>query len=338
MLARLSDASVQVSVELTRWSLAEMQATGVATGLTALAGELGIFDDADDEMVAYVAEQREQVRQRVQLFGDLLPSVMDALQRTAIPAVAVKGAALIQGVWASAGTRPMADIDIVVPLAQRAQAAAALVGAGLRPIESTVYEDTFLAWGDGGIGRTDGESAAHNGRVEVHPGWVEFLHGYTVRGFAVESTPFDHEALTTHVLGHLASTVVRAEVRAVNVVDVWWCLRRPIDWHRVDVLMADTDPRLTAPAMWLIQKLMPDLMPAAAVHREMHRLPVAARRALSMIEPGEVLRDPSGRTPLRWRQAFTMSARERVAVVDQMLWPAGTRSVSTALRRLIGRR
>jgi hypothetical protein len=274
----------------------------------------------------------------VQQFSDLLPSVMDTSQAAAIPAVAVKGAALIQGVWASSGTRPMADIDIVVPQAQRAQASAALVGADLRPIESTTYEDTFLAWGDGGIGRTDGESAAHNGRVEVHPGWIEFLHGYTARGFAVERTQFDHEALTTHVLGHLSSTVVRAEVRAVNVVDVWWCSRRPIDWHRVELLMADTDPRLTAPAMWLIQQLMPDLVPAAAVDREMHRLPAAARRALGSIAPGEVLRDPSARTSFRWRQAFTMSARERIAVVDQMLWPAGVRSIGAARRRLLGRR
>jgi hypothetical protein len=264
--------------------------------------------------------------------------VMNALHAGAVPAVAVKGAALLQGVWGVDGTRPMADIDIIVPAVLRAQAAAVLVEAGLRPFDSTSYEDTFLAWGDGGVGRTDGESAAHNGRVEVHPGWVEFLHGYAVPGFPVESTVFDHEALTAHVLGHLASTVVRAEVRAVNVVDVWWCSRRFIDWGRMAELMGATDPRLTAPALWLCAQVLPDVVPEASVTSELNRLPTAARRLLSTTSPAEVLRDPSQRTSLRWRQAFTMSSRERLAVIDQMLWPRGARGVGSALRRLTGSR
>ena len=323
---------------LAPWSLGEVTLTGVATGLTALAGQLGLFEAASPEVIALVAEQREQVSQRVHQYMQLLPTVMAALDAAAVLAVAVKGAALLQSVWGANGTRPMADIDVIVPAAQRGQAAAAMVAAGLRPIDSSRFEDTFLAWGDGGVGRTDGESADHNGRVEVHPGWIEFLHGYVVHGFAVESTPFDHEALTTHVLGHLASTVVRGEVRAVNVVDVWWCVHRPMDWGRVNALMSASDPRLTAPALWMAQHVMPDLVPSNMLAGEMDRLPRAARRALSAASPAEVLRDPSQRTSLLWRQSFAMSARERAAVVDQMLWPRGDRSLRSATHRLRGRR
>ena len=339
MLSRLSSTAGQVA----GWSLADVQLAdvqliGLATGLTALAGSLGVFDNGAANVTAYVTEQREQVCQRVARFKELLPSVMGALHAAAVPAVAVKGAALLQGVWGAADTRPMADIDVIVPVALRAQAAAALTRAGLRPLHSTAYEDVFLAWGDGGVGRTDGESVNHNGRVELHPGWVEFLHGYTVRGCAFDAAAFDHEALTVHVLGHLASTVVRAEVRAVNVVDVWWCAQRPLNRDRMAALMAATDPRLTAPALWLVHHLLPDAIPVSDTSREMARLPRSARRSLAAASPADVLRDPSQRTSFRWRQTFTMATRERVAVVDQMLWPYGVRSVRRAAQQLTSRR
>jgi hypothetical protein len=334
VVSRLEDNAV----DLPGWTLDEVQMAGLATGLTALAGSLGLFDHATDDIVAFVAEQREQVGARTRRFASLLPSVLLTLHDAAVPAVAVKGAALLQGVWGMPGTRPMADIDLIVPAVQRAQAAAALVCAGLRPIESTSYEDAFLAWGDGGVGRTDGESADHNGRVELHPGWSEFLHGYAVNGFGVESAPFDHEALTTHVLGHLSSTVVRAEVRAVNVVDVWWCARYGLDWNRVTELMAATDPRLTAPALWLVRHVMPEFLPASTIECELRRLRRPARHALAAATPADVLRDPTQRTSVRWRQAFTMRPSERIAVLDQMLWPHGPRSIRAAAQRFAGRR
>ncbi len=167
---------------------------------------------------------------------------------------------------------------------------------------------------------------------------MEFLHGYTVRGCALDVATFDHEALTVHVLGHLASTVVRAEVRAVNVVDVWWCVQRPLNWDRMAALMAATDPRLTAPALWLVHHLLPDAIPVPDTSREMARLPRSARRSLAAASPADVLRDPSQRTSFRWRQTFTMATRERVAVVDQMLWPYGARSLRRAAHQLTSRR
>ncbi len=323
---------------LPSWSLDEVRQTGVASGLTALAGAIGLFDAASAAVIEYVTEQQLQVRRRVARFDDVLPSVLAALDAAAVPAFAVKGAALLQSVWADRWTRPMADIDVIVPVEYRAQAAAALVSAGLRPLHSSTFEDTFLAWGDGGVGRTDGESAEHNGRVEIHPGWLEFLHGYTAHGFSFDAICFDHEALTAHVVGHLASTVVRAEVRAVNVVDVWWCTQRTVDWDRMAALMAATDARLTGPGLWLAQHVLAGAVPERAVERELARLPRAARRSLATVEPAEVLRDPTQRTSLPWRQSFAMSPRERVAIVDAMLWPDGRRTVRRAARRIASRR
>ncbi|MGB8861401.1 MAG: nucleotidyltransferase family protein [Ilumatobacteraceae bacterium] len=321
-----------------RWSLADVQATGLAAGLTALAGELGLFEGASAEVAAYIEEQRQQVAARVERFRALTPQVVGVLTDAAVPVVVVKGAALIEGVWGRPAARPMADIDLIVAAHHRSQAAAVMARAGWPLHSSTDYEDTFLAWGDGGAGRTDGESAAHNGRVEIHPGWVESLHGYTVGGFEVAPATFDHAALTVHVIGHLASTVVRAEVRAVNVVDVWWCAQRDLDWVRVSELMAHTDPRLTAPGLWLLSRVLPGLLPEGLLAAELARLPRRARALLHRTHAAEVLRDPATRTTAMWREAFARSMRERKAIVRQMMRPAGARrGVRATVTRLARR-
>jgi hypothetical protein len=311
-----------------------VQAAGLATGLTALAGQLGLFASAAPDVVAYVDEQRSEVARRVARFRDLTPRVVDVLNEAAIPVVAVKGAALLVDVWGHPECRPMADIDLVIEPHLRAQATAVMARAGWALHSATAYEDTYLGWGDGSTGRTDGESAAHNGRVEIHPGWSEFLHGYTVTGFEVHPATFDHAALTAHVIGHLASTVVRAEVRALNVVDVWWCVQRDLDWVGVAEWMAHTDPRLTGPGLWLVARTLPGLLPDGLLAAELARLPRPARRMLHETHSAEVLRDPHARTTLMWREAFAHTLRERKAIVRQMVRPPGTESLT---RRVAGR-
>lgn len=334
MLARLRDQPAVVP----DWSLADTQMAGLATGLTALAGELGLFDAAPPDVAAYVAEQREQVAARVERFRALLPEVIGALAEAAIPVVPVKGAVLVEGVWGHAPTRPMADIDLIVAPHHRSQAAAVMARAGWLLQSTTAHEDTFLAWGDGSTGRTDGESASHNGKVEIHPGWVEFLHGYTVSGFDVEPATFDHAALTAHVIGHLSSTAVRAEVRAVNVVDVWWCAQRDLDWVRVSELMAHTDPRLTAPGLWLVARCLPDLLPDGLLAAELARLPKRARAQLHRVHAADVLRDPHERTTLMWREGFARTMHERKAIIRQMVRPNGERRGPRATVTRVARR
>ena len=225
---------------------------------------------------------------------------------------------------------PMSDVDVVVPPALRAQATAALVAAGFTFDSASPHEDTFLAWGDGSVGRTDGESVDHNGRVEVHPGWNEFIHGYVVDGLSIDADSsvrplngascarLDLTAVTASVIGHLSSTVVRCEVRALNVVDVLFCHMAGVEWAAVAGLLDECDPRLTGPGLWLVANLVPEVVPASIVEHQVARLPRAARHRLGGSRPEATLRDPSARTTLGWRQAFTMRLGERVAVLRQM--------------------
>jgi len=310
-------------------ALVELQRIGFATGLTALAAELAVADFADD-LQPYLRDQREQVALRVDRFRPIIGRVLAALAAVDVPATPVKGAELINGIWQSAAARPMSDVDVIVPPQLRAQAAAALVAEGFTCDGSSAHEDTFLAWGDGSVGRTDGEAAEHNGRIEIHPGWGEFIHGYVVRGSPIEAhtsvqelcgtecARLDLNGVTASVIGHLSSTVVRCEVRAVNVVDVWFCDAAGVDWSSVETLLDDSDPRLAGPGLWLASRLLPSVVPQHLVDRQVDRLPQSARRRLAGTEPSATLRDSSSRTTLGWRQAFAARTAERAAVLRQM--------------------
>jgi hypothetical protein len=312
------------------WELPMVQSAGLATGLTALAASLAVFSLQPDGVEQYLSEQRAEVAARHVRFLDLTPAALAMLAASDIVAVPVKGAVLGGSAgggatWPDPTTRPMSDIDLLVPSRYRAQAGAVLTRAGWSLHSSDDHEDTFLAWGDGGVGRTDGESAAHNGRIEVHPGWREFLHGYVIDGFDIEEhlveaaggqVRLDDVACAVHVIGHLASTIVRAEVRSLNVVDVWFLHEKGLDWEAVARLSAMLDPRLTAPGLWLVDHLLPHVVPPALLRSELGRLPGAS--TLDGCPPHAVLRDQGSRTTARWRLAHAADRRERAEVLRQI--------------------
>jgi hypothetical protein len=126
-------------------------------------------------------------------------------------------------------------------------------------------------------------------------------------------------------------------VRALNVVDVWWCAQRDLDWVRVSELMAHADARLTAPGLWLVARALPGMLPDGLLSAELARLPPRARQLLHQTHTSEVLRDPAGRTTLMWREAFAHTMRERKAIIRQMARPANgqplRRRVAGVVRR-----
>ena len=312
---------------------------GFASGLTATLA--GLHNQAGLELPpawrAYAEEQLAAVTARQDHFAHLLPIVLSALDGAGVPALPVKGAVLATQVWPVAGWRPMSDIDVVVAPADRARAGAALIAAGLVQTDTSDWEDTFLAWGDGRVGRIDGESPDHNGKVELHPGWVERLHNYLVDDGGLllgEARPgrvaneaalcLSPAALALHVVGHLSATVVRAEVRPLNVVDAVLCLRRLVPncagldpREEFAELAGRVDPRLVEPGMWLVQQHRPELVAA----RSTARLSARARSRLAGASRASVLRDPNRRTSLGWRMAFADTGAQRRAVLRQWMVP-----------------
>lgn len=323
--------------------LARLQAAGVASGLTAAVGVLAARRAVPLPAAwrDFVAEQEAAVAARRRRYASLLPHVLAVLHGSGVVAVPVKGAVSADLVWPVPDARPMADIDLVVRPSDRARAVAALVADGLVLVPGAPGEDVLLAWGDGSPGPTDRESAGHNGKVELHPGWFESVHEYSVGDggwllpnaidgdvAGVQCRLLPVAALTAHSLGHLSVCTIRAEVRAVNVCDVALLLRSMDATAAADFVAAcdELDPRLTAPGLWLVAGTRPAwLVPSfdldGLVARQLGRLSAPAARRLRQARPDDVLRELGSRTSVGWRLAFTTCSAERLAVLRQAVTP-----------------
>jgi hypothetical protein len=291
-----------------------------------------------ESLLAHLAEQGGEIAERQRRFAGLMPRVLDALAAASVPAIPVKGLALTELAWPHPTERPMADIDLLVPPARRDDAGRALSAAGFALHERSPIEDTFLGWGDGGVGRTDGESAAHNGKVELHPGWVEYLHGYTIddggvlTARAVEGTflgapcrRLGPAEIVVQCLGHLSASVIRRDVRGLNVLDVVLGVRALDDDAKADLagLIDALDPRLSAPGLWLVEQVHH----GAAVYQgvdagaALARLGKRARDQLTAMDAASVLRDPNSRSVWAWRSAWVTSTAERTRMARQFAVP-----------------
>ena len=269
--------------------------------------------------------------------------MLGVLHAAGVGAVPVKGVVIADRVWPVPDARPMADIDLIVRPADRERAVRALLNAGLQRSSRTPGEDVLLAWGDGSRGLTDRESATHNGKVEIHPGWSTDVHHYSIddggwllaaaRDGRLDGAPcrmLSPAALTVHALGHLSICAVRAEVRALNVVDVALLLAR-LDAADLGALARACDlldPRLTAPGLWLLRCTRPEWTQPAfdldeLTERQLARLPTRAAGRLQATDPGALLRELGARTTVGWRLAFTTTAGERAGVLRQALMPRG---------------
>jgi hypothetical protein len=349
---------------------AALAAAGFRTGLTAAIGTWA--DDAGVTLpppwAGWVADQRAEVAARHARFAEARSRVLVTLAEAGVAAVPVKGAVLSEASagsgWPRGEARPMADLDLLVAPGDRPAARRALEAAGFPLMTSEPWEDTFLAWpGDEPL-RLDGESAGHPGTIEIHPGWVERFHDYLVddgglvtgraRPGTLAGAPchrLDPVGLAAHVVGHLAACVVRADARALHVVDSIVVLRAldPAQRAELAALWARLDPRLSAPAAWLVAAYRPDSVDATTLAASLGRLGPAARRQLAATEPAAVLRGGRARTTFAWRRAFARSFGERVHVARQLMAPASgdlsgagnpaarhARRVVRAARRLAG--
>jgi hypothetical protein len=311
---------------------------GLWSGLTALIATMAQERAVDlpKDWQSFAEDQRREVARRQERFAALLPRVLVALYDAEVRAIPVKGAVFTAGGWCHATARPMADLDFLIDPAQRLAASVALRVLGLEQVGGNSWEDTFLGWGDGSTGRVDGESADHNGKVELHPGWVERLHHYliddggTVTSTAVPATlagapcwMLSPVAFAAHVVGHLSACVIRSDARALNVLDSVLALRAlDRDGQRAyAALIEQLDPRLSAPGLWLVHAHQPDVIVDSGVTAALQRLPAAAQRRLTATSTSAVLRGIEGRTDLGWRLAFSRTHAERLRVVRQAIVP-----------------
>ena len=314
-------------------TIEQFRLAGLATGLTALLGELDpatsspLSDDAS--IHAHIDEQRDQVRVRVERFRALKERVVVALADADVPAVFVKGAELIDGVWSHPSARPDGR-----PRRGRGTAPA---GAGRRraggrrmhvvdldPVRGRVPRLGGRRHGPAGR-RVGGPQRARRGpsRVaRVRPR----LRSDRVRRHrcgATDRRPAPPSARRPHRAGGGASGGDGGARRGTRPQRRRHVVLRSTRCRLAGRVAAARPSRSAArrAGLWLVDRLLPGMVPDVVVGAQMRRLPAPARALLHDTEPQDVFRDPTARTDFRWRQAFAIGPRERFQVVEQMVWP-----------------
>jgi len=163
---------------------------------------------------------------------------LEALRAAGIPLLVLKGAALAHLVYPTPGTRPMNDVDVLVPACRAAEARAILEGAGWRPtLELPASAVPFLH----ALGYSDGAGAEIDlhwrALWEARPGAEDpfWAHARPLRLAGIDMStlsPTDH-------LFHVAVHGLRwSEVPPIHwVADAGRILHSaPVDWDRLVAL------------------------------------------------------------------------------------------------------
>jgi hypothetical protein len=222
------------------WAIAQAAAT--IHGVSALlAGALKW--SGPGEWAQFLADQKAHIRLRFARLQHLLDCLHDRGCAEEIPMVALKGAALhALGVY-TAGERPMADIDLLVPQARLAQASRVIVALGFHESVRT-YRHVVFETAKSGAGATFGEHAANHLKIELHSRIQEFL---PVRSVDLSSIVFppntrpgingypSRAALLLHLLLHATGALTCRALRLLHLHDIARLMRTLTaeDWQKV---------------------------------------------------------------------------------------------------------
>jgi hypothetical protein len=170
--------------------------------------------------------------------------VLGRLQGHGIPAMVLKGSALVETVFPEPGSRDMGDIDILVPASRHAEAVRRLCASGYRPHEPEARAPGAPAQ------RHDAKLVSSDGLVPIE------LHRHLVddvdhRRFDIGEVwergrpssagehllPAPHDLLIHVCLHFVAGRAVRSEGALGQVRDIAWIAHRGgVDWAQLEAV------------------------------------------------------------------------------------------------------
>jgi hypothetical protein len=167
--------------------------------------------------------------------------VLGSLHDQGVPAMVLKGSALVQTVFPDPGSRDMGDIDILVPAARHAEAVRRLCASGYEPFEpdqpapgaAAARHDAKLVSSDGLVPielhrrLVDGIDHARFDLGEVWARARRSSHGPHL-------LPSPHDLLIHVCLHFVAGRAVRSEGALAQVRDIAWIAHRgSVDWTQL---------------------------------------------------------------------------------------------------------
>ena len=253
-----------------------MTAHGVAAFLARDATAARVMAVLPEDVQAWLADQAEANRARVDRLQEELAAVLRSLAAAGVPTMPLKGALL----WARPGgdpyRRPMADLDLLVRPTDRGAARTALTSLGYLRDESRhrrPTHDTFVLPGNERLVTLDGEHPDNPRRIELHVevkrhlwAWVddddltELLwtgsRPSTIVGEpAIVPTDL---ALLGHLSIHATSDLLLARGRLIQLVDTAEVAAAIASSGDTGERLEDLPhPRLVLPSLVLATRLLP---------------------------------------------------------------------------------
>ena len=260
---------------------ARVRALGVAgftSGMGALLGwwlQAGTVDAADAVRKLLLGHLEHGVRRRKTLDAALLDIVRKMRQRGVDPIV-LKGTHTGAVHFPALGTRPAADIDLLIRPEQRALAAIALQKAGFDETRSSDYA-ARSEWRPSGqvpvVHSVEMDHADNPWAIDLHTSLDRWYFRGLRRGFGDEA--FEHTAqvsvagslvrglaephLSAFLALHASHDLVKMQlVRLIELTLVIRAQKPEFDWDRFAALIARTRTvRFTYPALALVEVLAP---------------------------------------------------------------------------------
>lgn len=341
---RLAEELTQPTATAPDWQSFEWRAAMAVAVMQGIGGLLAtrLAWAGPADWQAFLAEQAEQGRRREQRIRALLQALDDEARAARLPLLGLKGAAMLRHGLAPAGTRPMSDIDLLVPpgAVDHADRVIRALGyaPGVRKARHIAYEPLHAP-----ADRAFGEHEDNPIPIELHTAVTEPLPR---RAVDITADLAPHEApagvhgyrskaaLMRHLLLHTAGNLCTRNVRLIQLHDLSRLAPQLDSAAWAQALAPTADGRAAwwaVPTLALAARLFPGTLPAA---------PVEALRAcppwLRHASAGWTLADVSlSRLDIPWLPgvAWSQGPADALGLAWQRLFPPEQAVTAQMLQR-----
>lgn len=281
-------------------------ALGIAAFLTGTGPLLGHWMEhgalsADGDTADLFALHLAHGRARAERMRRMLADALTGLAAAGVEPILVKGAATAYTLFPEAGTRPMGDVDLVVPPAAIEAAERALAGAGFTRLagdyERRPYHADWRSPGDDGavhslallhrdnpllLNLRDGfDRHAAVGRVRL--GWPAPADTVAIPGLGTGARALAGAFLVAHLAAHASEH--RENLLPIRLVDLVLAFRAGVDADALDAfLRARGISHRVYPAIALAERLAPGTVDAGLLRSLATAAGPRLRRTVALVD------------------------------------------------------
>ncbi len=290
---------------------------------------------ADARTAEILAQHLNHGRRRAERIRSLLTRLLDGLDSAGVETVLLKGSHLAHSYYPDPGTRPMSDIDLLVPASGVAAAEKVLGAMEFTPDWASGHATSWVSGPR--IVSLEYDHADNPLKIDLHTSLDRRVQSSSARfdySLEADTVPFDHVGssarvlrpalltwyLSTHVAAHFAALRL---VQLVDLVLVSRAMRNGDAWREfLERIDGVGQHRFAYPGLALAERLTPDSVPPEVL------------KHLGRHTPARIHRVVDRRTPATTQRLFHSSIKEQLVWADSP-W-SGLRFIAVALvpRRL----